>query len=218
MSYVAVLPYAHFSDYDECLATLLLTHYDLDNTEHNRGVAGSWNLGIDQMRKEYADWLIILSASMRFGQAGGLDILDVLEDAPPNVIYLADETGGPLGTEGFAYHCVGIHREVVEKVGYFDPNFYPIYFEDTDYTLRCKKAGYWPFALGPIDAKTMGYGRGVQLAGINAPAEPNIAYFATKWGVHPNAVAQLGSYEHPFNDFDNSIKFFPPARGRVWDQ
>lgn len=220
MSYVVVLPYAHYPDYDECQATLKIPHYDLDNTQRNRGVAGSWNLGIDQMREVDADWLVILSTSMRFGAPGGEDIFENL-DAIDNMggcgrVFFTDTDGGPLGTAGFGYHCAALHRDLIEDVGYFDPNFYPIYFEDSDYNLRINRTGH-KTRRARIDATTMGYNRAIELGGVKSPAQPLITYFATKWGIHPDAIGTLFPYVYPFNNPENSIKFFPPANGRTWE-
>ncbi len=38
--------------------------------------------------------------------------------------------------------CMFIRREVIEKVGGLSEEFYPIFFEDTDYSMKASKAGY----------------------------------------------------------------------------
>ena len=38
--------------------------------------------------------------------------------------------------------CMVIRREVIAKVGGLSQEFYPMFFEDTDYSLKVKKAGY----------------------------------------------------------------------------
>lgn len=47
----------------------------------------------------------------------------------------------PQTTEG-AGGAVLIKREVIKKVGLFDDSFYPVYYEDADYSYRIGKAGY----------------------------------------------------------------------------
>ncbi len=39
-------------------------------------------------------------------------------------------------------YCMLIKREVIEKVGGLSEEFYPMFFEDSDYSLKVKKAGY----------------------------------------------------------------------------
>jgi hypothetical protein len=129
---------------------------------------------------------------------------------------------GPSYEEGnLGWHCSAVSREVIDKVGYFDPNFYPSYFEDLDYDLRINKAlgGSWgspKWFILPIDASSAGLRHAVELGGVKTPVNDLIAYFATKWGRHPSA-AKLGEYDHPFDDKNNSLAFFPPAHGRMWD-
>lgn len=38
--------------------------------------------------------------------------------------------------------CMAIRREVIEKVGGLSEEFYPMFFEDTDYSMKAQKAGY----------------------------------------------------------------------------
>ena len=38
--------------------------------------------------------------------------------------------------------CMFIKREVINKVGLLSDDFFPMFFEDTDYSARIKKAGY----------------------------------------------------------------------------
>ena len=53
------------------------------------------------------------------------------------------ETATPVG------FCYLIKREVIDRIGLWDERFSPGYFEDTEYALRAKKAGYKSvFALG----------------------------------------------------------------------
>ncbi len=236
INYVGVLPYAYKPYFDECRKTIRppLSEYiyNIDNTKDNVGVAESWNRGIYYMRKFNADWLIIISATMRFGEAGGLDMLRQIEKHQyAHIIHFAKKdvpeqnfggtTAPPSYDEGvFYWHLTAVRADVFDQVGYFDPNFYPIYFEDTDFDLRCKQvfgANDERRLILPVDAASAGLRHGVEKAGIKPETEKLIAYFATKWGRHPSA-AELGEYSRPFNDYSKSVAFFPPARGRLWDE
>ena len=73
VKYVAVMPYRVQDWADACLATCRLDPLLLvDNTVHNLGIMQSHNLGVDLIREQDADWLIILSAAVlrRTGRAG----------------------------------------------------------------------------------------------------------------------------------------------------
>jgi hypothetical protein len=228
---VGVLPFAYQPYARECTSSLG-TELDLlciDNTQNNLGVAGSWNQGIEYMKQEDADWLIIISAAMRFGSQGR-DMLEQIQAHPSaDIIRFAkkdvaerqfncfDKADNPSYPEAFYWHCTAISRQVVEQVGKFDANFHPIYFEDTDYDLRIKKAGFKQTdIIVPIDAMSVGSGHAVEFVGIDSPSAPLVAYFAEKWGRHPGAH-DLGEYPHPFNNPDNSLAFWPPARGETYE-
>lgn len=232
MKAVGVVPYVYEPYFEEFKKTCKLHNvFALNNIYNNKGVAESWNQGIDYMKKCDADWLVIISAAMRFGEAGGLDIIEQIEKHPhADIIRFAKKemleqpfsssykAKNPPYPEVFYWHCTAISKEVIERVGYFDPNFYPIYFEDTDYDLRIRKAGLnTADIIVPIDAESVSSGHAVTLGDVNSPSIPLIAYFATKWGRHPSAP-QLGEYNRPFNDPNNSLAFFPPAQGRIWNE
>jgi hypothetical protein len=195
------------------------------------GVAGSWNQGIDYMKHRDADWLIIISAAMRFGKEQGRDMLaqikahpsaDIIrfaeKEVPESQFDMENKANNPPYPKAFYWHCTAISRDLIERVGKFDANFYPIYFEDTDYDLRIKKAGYKASdIIAPIDAKSVGTGHAVKLAGVESPSTPLVLYFAEKWGRHPSA-SQLGDYERPFNNKYNGLDFWPPAHGEMYDE
>lgn len=227
-----VIPYVHKPYFDKCMATLdpFLDVLPIDNTKRNLGVAESWNRGIDAVKEDSSyDWLVVCSAAMRFGSSMGNDMIRQLDaHLGDNVIRFAEdwikeqefERGkNPSWYEGvFYWHCTALSRVTLGAVGYFDPNFYPIYFEDTDYDLRIKKTGiYGTDIILPIDAVSKSIGHSIELAGVKSPSEPLVAYFAEKWGRHPGAP-QLGSYDRPFNDPNNSLAYFPPAHGRAWNE
>lgn len=232
-NYLVVIPYTNADYLQECLQTLKIPRENImvvDNTEDNRGVAGSWNLGIAEMKRRNAEWLIIVSAAMRFGHKGGFDMIAAIEHnytddiirfaqrSTPELLFDgSNKFNNPPYPECFYWHCTAVNRSVFNQVGKFDENFYPIYFEDTDYDLRINKAGFKSTdIIAPIDANTKGAGHGVVMGHVKTDPTASIAYFATKWGRHPGA-AELGSYDRPFNDKENSLAFWPPANGGKYD-
>src|ERR1039458_4503878 len=88
-------------DYDKYIEYV---HYP-----QNYGVPGSWNLGV----AKGADYTLILSTSVRFTKS----LSEVLNKIP-------EQAGKQIAIyEG--YHMVAIHRDVFDKIGNFDENFYP---------------------------------------------------------------------------------------------
>lgn len=209
LKHVLVMPFAYQPYADECYASMSnkLTTLLVDNTIDNKGVSTSWNLGIDELYEIYGDWLIIVSATMRFGDPGGLDMLEQLEKHPfAQVVHFAKEDvpeqpyirgQSPGDADGvFGWHCTAINRRIIDRVGKFDENFHPAYFEDIDYDIRINKA--FPdvnWLILPIKATSMGIGHGVKLGKVSAPSVPNMQYFVKKWGDYPKPT-----FDVPFGD------------------
>ncbi len=211
MNYVVVLPSIYQEYTDACVSSMASEFREhlmiVDNTTNNIGVAPAWNNGIQKMYDENADWLIILSAAIRFGDQGGMDLVRELESRPDHVVLEA--------THVFGWHLIAFHRSLFDKVGKFDENL-GIYFNDIDFSLRIQKAyNQQNAAWDKVDVKLqdMGMAHGVKLAGVHEAADPKILYFVQKWGRHPGAY-QLGSYETPFNEIDRRVNYWPSINGR----
>ena len=229
MKYVIVLPYAYGPYVTECLETLDINIIEncvaIDNTDtsphENFGVAGTWNLGIDRLREVDGDWLVVMSAAMRF-RDGGQSMIDWLEQRQGQdyLIHFAKadfpeqqwERGRSVGIEAgnFVWHLTAISREAIENVGKFDTGFFPVYFEDVDYDLRVKKiyGDKQGWSILPIDAYSKSLRHGVELGGVKSYGEPLAAYFRRKWG--KDAGSKYEEYwDHPFNDQTKSLSYFP---------
>lgn len=88
----------------------------------NLGVAASWNLGIKSFPLHRAWWFS--SADTQYLPGA----LEQLARAESDKITLAQDFPH--------WQTFAIGSKVVEKVGLFDENYYPIYFEDNDYAFR----------------------------------------------------------------------------------
>lgn len=212
MKYVVVLPWVYEPYMQDCLASCKLDNILLvDNTVTNLGVSRSWNLGIDKLQSEKADWLIVLSASVRFGQHGGLDFIEQLE-------HYQHKTLAVEATGLFGWHLVAFSRECIHRVGRFDENMFPGYYADLDYLVRFQRYFNEDFAFTPpptqkwrqvgVDATDMGMAHGLKLGGVTGDADPIIDYFRKKWGRHPDHPYDE-TYDHPFDSAANPIGFWP---------
>ena len=204
-SYVAVHPFVWPPYADAMRATCKLDLFDIDNTVNNRGHSASVNMGIDRMKRDDADWLIVVGSSVRFGAPGGLDLVDVLSATTEPVIEAA-----PV----FGWHLMAFHRRVIEDLGYWDTNLDPYGSNDQDYSLRFQRfygvdgtqTRLWP--LVAVDGTDTTMAHGVTLAGLESPAAPRSDYFKRKWGVRPGDRTG-GAFGHPFNDPANPVSYFP---------
>lgn len=187
--------------------------FEIDNTVNNLGVMRSHNLGVDEMRRRDADWLVIMGASIRFGDRGGLDFIEALDEHPnDNVV----EGAGVYG-----WHLIAFHKDTLNRVGKWDANFSPYGFDDIDMSMRIQKCfnsqGKYPsWEKVPVDVTDTTMGHSLKLGGVEAPAAPRLLYFVEKWGRHPGA-SELTSYDNPFNEPKNHIGYWPEYEGSRWN-
>lgn len=225
MKYVVVVPYAYRPYFDEFVQTLKIPRENclfIDDTDpDNRiGIMRAHNKGIDFMLERGADWLIVMSAGIRFGKNGGLDFIELLENH--NDLHVINGAG--LNRENgevmaMGYHLTAFKREVFDTIGRWDENFTPYGFDDIDMMLRMKKGfnGALRADTFPVDMEHISRSHSIELGGVIAPSQPRMWYFTEKWGRHPGAY-QWDGWLHPFNDEHNSIKFWPKApTGGQWN-
>jgi hypothetical protein len=97
----------------------------------NLGLAASWNLGFRRMEELKCNFIIFLSASAVFDKSIEYFVEKIIEN----------ELAGKKGTRYIAsniatLHCFAQTQLCLDRGGYFDENFWPIYYEDTDYCRR----------------------------------------------------------------------------------
>jgi hypothetical protein len=151
------------------------------------------------MRERDHDWLLICSAAVRFGPAGGRDLLRFLDEAhqasprPPCV----------EAARGLGWHLLAFHRETLDRVGDFDPIFHPGYFEDRDWSVRFQRAhgvdSRAPGFVGPlwpkvdVDATLTEVAHGLKRGGVTVDMVGMEQRFYAKWGAQEQ-------YATPYND------------------
>lgn len=164
----------------------------------NDGVSAGWNDGVRMVLEDKLDYVIILSQHTVFTD-GARDFIAELEKMPEY---------GTISQEG--YHCIAFSRKTLELVGEFDTNFYPIYYEDTDYELRLFKAGIINELYETQIACIKTPGGYSTTLGMRPEVEGCKRYFIRKWGEifdYMNYESQ-NFYEHPFNNPDNPISYY----------
>lgn len=218
MTYVVVLPYIVPEFMQRCLDGCRLSNVLLvDNTRTNRGVMRSHNLGVDFMRENDARWLVILSAAIRFGDAGGLDFVEELDRL--------DEYAVVNAAHVFGWHLIAFSRETVERAGRWDENFTPYGFDDNDYAIRIRKGhpeGLWRGGI-EVDVSDTIMGHSIKIAGVRSDARAQLDYFETKWGALPG-VPFDDYHDHPFDYEPHPVGYWPaPSKlspvvdGARWD-
>lgn len=196
--FLVVIPSIYQPYTDACLRSAHIDPDDLcliDNTVNNKGVGASWNVGARRVLDEGRDWLVICSAGMRFAKRGIATFTDQLALHPTAQ---AVEAGCDLG-----WHLIAIARTTFERIGFFDENFYPGYYEDLDYGLRIRKGfgiNYipgvesWPKVT--VAATLTMAAHGIHLGGVTGDGNVLAAYYADKW----NGVSGQEKNDLPWGD------------------
>lgn len=98
------------------------------------------------------------------------------------------------------FACFMVRPTIMKRIGPFDENFSPAYFEDNDYHYRINLAGLCAF--NDVSAPYYHYGSQTQNASDVLPVVPpfafelNRSYYVSKWGGVPGEE----KFTHPYND------------------
>lgn len=116
----------------------------------NVGYGAAANRGIHHASGFGAKWFVILNQDMLLTRAAVLSLIRQLKQLPPCI---AGTFGAGLDDNRWTTilpsdrvdyltgSCVAIHEKIVRKVGYFHEPYF-LYYEDADYCVRAKQAGY----------------------------------------------------------------------------
>lgn len=166
----------------------------------NAGVSASWNRILDSACNEP---VVISNDDIVFRE----DTFQKLHDAVQKHPFVGACGGWALFAQS---------PECTRKVGYYDENFWPAYYEDCDYLLRMLAAGVPTVDLGHIathvgEQSTAGAEKDPKLKETIALGRMhNRSYFVTKWGSDSPRWGNphVNNYPEPFNGkpppgFDN---------------
>jgi len=158
----------------------------------NMGLSRAWNIGA----KRGHDWTFVLSVSMKFPN-GFSKVIEKLERVNNGQAFITNHS----------FHCSAFHKSTFEKIGYFDENFYPIYYEDTDYYRRialsvCHGKSVVMGNIHKIDAISQADGYATT-QGLRPPMDKVAEYYVKKWG----GKVYNETFDRPFDKY--SLKYFP---------
>lgn len=130
--------------FDDVKSATLLTQ------SANIGFGAAANVGIRYASARGVKWFILLNQDVQFGTDAVRALVAALKKLPPSV---AGPTVGALDPKRWTTinpsdradyvtgSCMAIHEKVVSKTGYFyEPYF--LYYEDADYSVRARQAGF----------------------------------------------------------------------------
>lgn len=172
----------------------------------NRGCGGSWSKILDLGYFRYgADHVLIISDDVVLGKSYK-DIKKVINDRPDYNIIVSS----------FHWSVVLISKECFTKVGYFDPQFFPAYYEDNDYHIRVQRYftnednphdGY--YATDEILPTVCRNSMSIKVDNSLSKGSENKKKFDAKWGT----LAGGDGYQWPYNskhlgkEFDYRIDY-----------
>jgi GT2 family glycosyltransferase len=150
----------------------------------NVGVSGAWNLILERATELGADRCAISNDDVELRQ---LTLGEILS-------YEADLVRAP----GFAFFV--LRPSVVELVGWFDENTWPAYFEDQDFSRRCRLSGVamidpQGIDIGHVGSATLRSWSASQQLAFARRFQEIQSYYVRKWGGQPGQER----FDRPFN-------------------
>ncbi len=149
-------------DYKSKILPLGLETVVVDNNRINRGFAGGVNVGIKKALAKKATHILLINPDIKFAKTAIYSLLKVDSDiVSPVLKFIRDgkeilDYGGKVNwflgrtthnenirgkVDYVSGACMLIRAEVFRKIGLFDQHYF-MYFEDVDFCLRAKGAGF----------------------------------------------------------------------------
>lgn len=194
------------------------------------GLAAIWNLGVKKARELDCSLFAILNndiilspnalnnmakkmATGKYVMVTGVNQHEGINQPEEMMTKYATYDENEPDNEHPDFSCFMIDDQTIEKIGWFDENFFMAYFEDGDYHARIALAG--EKAVSTISAiyyhfesKTVKMNPHLQSL-ISEAFQRNREYFKEKWGCEPlgDVPNMLTTYyKHPFNNPKKTIK------------
>jgi len=159
-------------------------HIYVHNQNENIGVAASWNK-LCKLIFLKKDWALLVNDDVYLGYG----------NERVNMCAEMSEVG--IVQSEVNWSVILIHKDLYNYIGEFDEDFFPAYFEDSDYIYRLKLKGLLHEVnskLNPLDVKvSQTYEKAPDL--INLAMKLNRQRYIDKWGNIP----LLETFKIPFN-------------------
>ena len=165
---------------------LIRSFNDYTEVNDENCLAKAWNKGIKEARDEGCDLYIISNLDVILNK-DTIDELVKIEDLmlwSPYEVRTTDGAVVSYQTNGFlSFSFFAIKPECIDKVGYFDEAFKPLYWEDVDYSYRMKLQGLRYEGVPTCSFKHYG-SSAINDAKIDIMPSyvENMKYYISKWG------------------------------------
>lgn len=209
----------NFKGLAETLHSIKTSHdwnlYIIDQWRHNRPLSQAWNDIAMQAFDEGCDYALICNDDILFAPHCIDEMVDVhqrhnkdgvvmvtpnnilLELLKPEDILTYEKPDAPESLSDHPnFSCFLVARDYFEKVGFFDENFIPAWYEDNDSHRRAKLLGYREVCSNL--ASMIHYGGVATSMMENPSSEHSRNYYVKKWGGIPYPESE--TYENPYAD------------------
>lgn len=193
--------------------------YVINNGKNgNIGVAAAWNNGIRRAMRDGHRYAIISNDDIEFMPGTIMQLVrdiqtyDAITIGTNSILPKRDGDSFYYKKEGmvigYSYPCFIVDMTtLVNEVGYFDENFYPAYYEDSDMQYRIKLAGHKEYIN--TDIGVVHHGSATQFATKDRIVSKDKwaelqEYYKSKWG----GYAWEEKWTHPYNENDKGIKYW----------
>ncbi|UMY15622.1 glycosyltransferase [Methylobacterium organophilum] len=155
----------------------------------NRGLSRSWNEGLRQAYDDGAELALLVNDDLHFVDDGFRKFVEFArtqEDYGLAFLHGLETGGSPYAGEvkvqGFA--CCVVTPQAIERIGWFDENFQPAYYEDFDYYRRRHLVGVRDVIASGVMAEHERSKTTRENPEVSAgdPGARNLAYYTEKWG------------------------------------
>lgn len=188
-------------------------HLDIHDYGTNRGLSTSWNDALVQSQSEGADAILIINDDVTMTRDDMLKLAQGCIDHREAAIIEARGFNERMNEyQNLQAACFGINPIALDTVGYFDENFYPIYFEDTDHSRRLNLLGGTFYNVGDTGIVHKG---SATVNGVPALSSQNQItfpachhYYRLKHGGSPGSE----TFKYPFGDPQLSWKIDADSR------
>lgn len=167
-----------------------------------KGIAPGWNDGIKAAKGKY---IVVINDDIT-ARPGWLESMveafsiDGAMVSSCAVEHLPAGTGIKECREWFPGSCFMLTKETIDKVGYFDEDITPFYFEDADYWTRVYKSGgklvrNYAIQIGHAESDVLH-----KIENNGEVFQKNKAKFLKKHGFDPIPILYTGDTKFPWED------------------
>lgn len=157
------------------------------NNSVNRGVAGSWNDMAEIAFTTYES-ILILNDDVIFGRFD-------LDERVLSAQMARSRESESLMVSKSGFCSFVLHDHTFDRLGRFDEDFYPAYYEDNDYVRRAALSGVKVEVSDLIEPWSKRFSSSISKdPSLNSSFEANKSLYIAKWGGLPGSESFLTPY------------------------